>query len=140
MAESNPHPGQTLAVIFGASRFEHAPKLAQGRAFNNSAQDFYDYLTSPRGLGLPSENVNWRFDDNKSSSDQLRAIGDFLEARSGDLNSKGMPPKDLIVYYVGHGLFWGPRSRLLPCGACNGREKRGAHQHTNERPRLNHQG
>jgi formylglycine-generating enzyme required for sulfatase activity len=106
--EGNPDPRQTLAVLLGASRFERAPKLAQGRAFSNSAQDFFEYLTAPDGLALPHHNVNWRFDDNRSPSDQLREIGDFLENRSADLKNKGTPPQDLIVYYVGHGLFWGP--------------------------------
>jgi serine/threonine protein kinase len=108
MPESGPNPQQTLAVLLGASSFERAPKLAQGPAFYMSAQDFRKYLTSSTGLGLPRDNVNWRFDDNRSSSDQLRDIGDFLETRSADLKNKGIPPQDLIVYYVGHGLFWGP--------------------------------
>ncbi len=105
MPESEPSPRQTLAVLLGASTFRRAPKLAQGKAFYNSAQDFREYLMAPEGLGLPSENVNWLFDDSRSPSDQLQDIGDFLETRSTELKSNGTPPQDLIVYYVGHGLF-----------------------------------
>jgi hypothetical protein len=97
-----------LALLLGASSFRRSPKLAQGRAFYDSAQDFHEYLTSSGGLGLPRTNVNWLFDDTRSPSDQLQDIGDFLENRSAVLKQEGLQPQDLIVYYVGHGLFWGP--------------------------------
>jgi hypothetical protein len=102
-----PNPRQTLAVLIGASWFGRAPKLAQGRAFYNSAHDFHEYLTSSAGLCLARENVNWLFDDSRLPSDQLQDIRDFLERRSADLGGRGTPPEDLIVHYVGHGLFWG---------------------------------
>src|SRR5882672_3561967 len=107
MPAGEPSPGQTLALLLGASSFRRAPKLAQGRAFYNSARDFYDYLTSSEGLGLPSENVNWLFDDSRSPTDQLQDIRDFLENRSDGLRNQGTQSQDLIVYYVGHGLFSG---------------------------------
>jgi hypothetical protein len=108
MRECEPDPQHTLALLFGASSFRRAPKLAQGRAFYNSAQDFHEYLTDVGGLALPRENVNWLFDDSRSPSDQLQDIRDFLESRSISLKNEGTPPQDLIVYYVGHGLFSGP--------------------------------
>jgi|SRR5215469_2039721 len=107
MSENEPTPRQTLALLLGASSFRRAPKLAQGRAFNNSAQDLREYLVGPDGLGLPLDNVNWLFDDTRSPSDQLQDIRDFLESRSIDLKNEGTPAQDLIVYYVGHGLFSG---------------------------------
>ncbi len=107
MAQIDPASKQTLAIIFGASTFRRAPKLAQGRAFNNSAQDFNEYLVSANGMGLPRENINWLFDDSRSPSDQLQDIRDFLETRTAELTSQGTPPQDLLVYYVGHGLFAG---------------------------------
>lgn len=108
MSENDPNPRQTLAFLLGASSFDRAPKLAQGRAFYNSAQDFREYLLASKGLGLARENVKWLFDDTRSPSDQLRDISDFLETRTADLKNRRTPPQDLIVYYVGHGLFWGP--------------------------------
>jgi hypothetical protein len=100
-------PEQTLAVLLGASWFEHARQLAQGPPFANSAQDFREYLLSEKGLRLPRENLQWLFDDSRSPSDQLTAIGDFLLRRTGELSDQGMPPQNLILYYVGHGLFCG---------------------------------
>ncbi len=105
MPESAPSPQQTLVLLLGASRFPHAAKLAQGRAFYNSAEDFSDYLVSSEGLSIPRENVAWLFDDSRSPSEQLLEIGRFLQARSSELTSQGTPPHDLIVHYVGHGLF-----------------------------------
>jgi len=107
MPTGDPSPQQTLALILGASSFRRAPKLAQGRAFNNSAQDFKEYLVSPKGMGIPDENINWLFDDSRSPSDQLGDIRDFLETRTAELTGKSTPPQDLILYYVGHGLFSG---------------------------------
>jgi hypothetical protein len=61
MPKSEPNPRQTLALLLGASRFPGAPNLAQGRAFYNSAEDFYEYLIAPGGFGLPRENVSLTF-------------------------------------------------------------------------------
>jgi TonB family protein len=107
MPESEPNSQQILALLLGASSFRRAPKLAQGRAFYNSAQDFYEYLTGSEGLSLARENVNSLFDDSRSPSDQLQDIRDFLESRSTALKNEGLEPQDLILYYVGHGLFSG---------------------------------
>jgi hypothetical protein len=107
MAQGEPSPRQTLALLFGASSFRRAPSLAQGRAFYNSAQDFYEYLTGVNGLGLPPQNVDSLFDDTRSPSDQLQDIREFLESRSTALKGEGLDAQDLIVYYVGHGLFSG---------------------------------
>jgi hypothetical protein len=96
---------QTLAVLMGASSIPRAPKLAQGRAFYLSAWDFQEYLLDETGLNLARNNILWLFDDSRSSSDQMRDLGDFLKSRSDYLKNSGTPPQDLIVYYVGHGLF-----------------------------------
>ena len=108
MLNHQPIAPQTLAVLLGASSFRRAPRLAQGRAFYNSAQDFFEYLLASNGLNLPRDNVIWLFDDSRSPSDQLQDVGDFLESRSAELKNGGTPPQDLIAYYVGHGLFSGP--------------------------------
>ncbi len=105
MPQPEPTPQTTLALIFGASWFQHSSKLAAGRAFLNSAADFRDYLTASSGLAIPRNNVCWLFDDGRSPSDQLVYMARFLESRSGNLRDQQTPPRDLIVYYVGHGLF-----------------------------------
>lgn len=100
-------PRQTLAVFIGASIFRRAPRLAQGQAFRKSAEDFRDYVLQSDGLGLPHQNLEWIFDDARSPSEQLEDIGAFLESRCAELKDSGTPAEDLIVYYVGHGLFCG---------------------------------
>src|ERR1700678_4001462 len=99
------NPQSVLAVILGASVFPRSPKLAAGDAFYNSAADFMDYLTAPSGLALPRTNVRWLFDDSRNPSDLLDDVTSFLQLRSDELERAGSPVQDLIVYYVGHGLF-----------------------------------
>ena len=108
MPAIEPAPGRILAVLIGAGWFARAPKLAQGPSFENSARDLREYLLGASGLGLPRTNINWLFDDGRSAVDQLRDVGDFLARRSQELKAAGTPPTDLIVYYVGHGMFCGP--------------------------------
>ncbi len=105
MYGKEPTPRQTLALLLGASEFPNAPTFAHGEAFYHSAYDFRQYLLND--LGLPRENVAWFFDDSRSPSDQLLKIGDFLETSSRELASQGMSAQDLIIHYVGHGLFTG---------------------------------
>jgi hypothetical protein len=100
-------PEQTLAVLLGASWFERARQLAQGPPFANSAQDFREYLLSEDGMRLPRENLHWLFDDTRSPSDQLASIGDFLLRRTRELTDNGTPARNVILYYVGHGMFCG---------------------------------
>ena len=102
-----PNPQQILAIILGASSYQKSPRLAQGRMFYNSAQDFLEYLNNPDGMNVPRENINFLFDDSRSPSDQISDIADFIETRSQELKSKATDPQDIIIYYVGHGLFWG---------------------------------
>jgi hypothetical protein len=124
MPESALSSQQTLAVVLGASSFRRAPKLTQGRAFYNSAQDFYEYLVAPDGLNLPQDNVIWLFDESGSPSDQLEDVSEFLERRTKELKDAKTPAKDLITYYVGHGLFWGPdRAYCLAIRSTNERNE-----------------
>jgi hypothetical protein len=124
MPESAPNPVQTLAVLLGASSFRRAPKLAQGRAFYNSAEDFREYLLAPDGLSLPGDNVISLFNESDSPSKQLDDISEFLDRRSKELKSSVTPAQDLIVYYVGHGLFSGAdRAYCLAISATNERNE-----------------
>lgn len=107
MAKDACGPQQTVAVILGASEFRRAPRLAQGRAFYNSARDFYDYLVGNDGLSIAVQNVLWLFDDTRSSSDQLTDVAAFLEGRCTALKQEGSGVTNMIFYYVGHGLFAG---------------------------------
>ncbi len=108
MSAGPPTPGQTLAVLLGASIYRYAPKLARGPAFYNSSQQFGQYLTET--MGIPELNVTSFFDEGRSAGDQLRDVRDFLERRINELKNEGTPARDLIIHYVGHGLFSGRES------------------------------
>jgi hypothetical protein len=99
------HTSRTLAIILGASTFPESPQLLQGRFFYNSAADFKDYLLDPQAMGLPPQNLLWLFDDSRSASEQLVKTAEFLTRRDLELKSSGARPDDLLVFYVGHGLF-----------------------------------
>jgi hypothetical protein len=96
---------RTLAVILGASRFPRYPQLHQGPSFYNSAAGLMEYLEDAKGMGLPSENILWLFDDSESPSEQLVEIAEFLTRRDAQLKTVGTRAEDLLIYYVGHGLF-----------------------------------
>ena len=101
-----PYPTPMLAVILGASRFPEAPNLTAGRQFMNSAADVEEYVKSEnRGLAVPGDNVLYLFDDSRSGGDQVSAIGKFLAKKCPRIADKDGGPEDLLVYYVGHGLF-----------------------------------
>src|SRR5271157_1673988 len=102
-----------LAIILGASYFPEAPKLAEGRAFYISASDMKDYLSQEAGLGIPKRNILSLFDDSHSPTDQLMEIAKFLSRRSLELKNEDSRAEDLLIYYVGHGLF--TRADLTYC-------------------------
>jgi hypothetical protein len=94
-----------LAVLLGASRYPNAPQLAAGRAFYLSASDIEEYLCDERGLAIPPQNLCSLFDDARSPTEQLIEITNFLQHRTRDLKAGGSPAQDLLIYYVGHGMF-----------------------------------
>jgi hypothetical protein len=98
-------PSRTLAVLLGASEFPKSPQLLESRSFYNSAYDVREYLCDEKGLALPRANVLSLFNDTRSSSDQLEEIGEFLENAERRLKSIDSSPDQLLIYYVGHGLF-----------------------------------
>src|SRR5256885_2375581 len=99
-------PPHRLGVILGASWFPKAPMLAAGRSFYNSALDFMEYLTSTKGLCIHQKHICWLFDDSRAPSDQLEEISVFLQQNTSMIPSDpGDNYQDLILFYVGHGVF-----------------------------------
>jgi hypothetical protein len=96
-------PERLLAVFLGASTYEESPNLADGSAFYNSANDLRNYLRNT--YAVPRKNIKWLFDDSHSPSDQLNELARFLSERCAALKVAGTPAEDLLIYYVGHGLF-----------------------------------
>lgn len=97
-------PSRILAILLGASTFPNS-KLPGGKAFYNSATDLQEYLEDARGLGLPRENVLSLFDVSDAPSVQLIEAGKWLRERTREPARGGCDPTDLLIYYVGHGLF-----------------------------------
>ena len=106
MAGEAVSPRTTLAVLLGASKFPRKEKLASGPTFAKSAADFKKYLLDDEdGFGLPGTNLFDRFDSDASATDQLEALEQFLIERRATLEAEGSSPRDLVVYYLGHGAF-----------------------------------
>lgn len=105
MEQYDPSPASTLAVIIGASRFPHAPSIAAKRSFRRSAEAFHKYLISSKGLALSRDNLLSMFDSEKSANEMDEKLTDWLRTRTRALTMKGVAPRDLIIYYVGHGCF-----------------------------------
>lgn len=91
----------TLAIILGVSECPRAPNLQPLPQCRNSAEDFEHYLRT--NLNLSSFRVLNLFDVAAPASEQLEQIEDFL-ARHVSAERR---PKDLILYYSGHGGFTG---------------------------------
>jgi len=97
--------GSATAILLGASLFpQHS--YAENPAFATSKNDFRNYLQDEvSGLGIPDSQILDLFESELPASSQVMAISTFLEGVPAQLPI----PKDLIVYYVGHGFFSGIR-------------------------------
>lgn len=104
----------TAAILLGATSFaKHS--YGTNLAFLRSKQDFRSYLQSD-SLNLPDEAILDLFDSYHSPSEQLRAIGRFLDQFSRQAAPEAL--RNLIVYYVGHGYFCGRRQEYQVALAC----------------------
>jgi hypothetical protein len=101
-------PQSTLAVLLGASEWPEAPIFQSSEAFANSSASFKAYLVDD--LGLSTENILDLFNDDKSQDEILREISTFLDGRIKHLEQAGLPAKDLLIYFTGHGGFEGVSS------------------------------
>jgi formylglycine-generating enzyme required for sulfatase activity len=99
----------TLAVLLGGSAWPKSPQLAASIAFASSARGFRQYLTDARGFGLPGANVLDLFDSPKTAPEIVEEIQNYLRQRM----SVGPTPRDLFLYYTGHGGFIGGRDYFL---------------------------
>lgn len=110
MPTNTPTPETTLAILLGASQWPDYRTLVgddkEWTPFARSAEDVYDYITSPEFLAIPTRNVNRDlFDADVDPGTMLKDITDFIERRSDELERDGRAVSDLIVYYIGHGGF-----------------------------------
>src|SRR5579875_3774291 len=101
-----PSPQTTLIILLGASAWPFSPSLQSSPAFANSAKKVKDYFCDPKGrFGLPPENWLDLFDTKQASpSEVYQAIITFLEERLSQMDQAGIPARDLLFYYIGHGV------------------------------------
>jgi hypothetical protein len=108
----------TAAILLGASSFPlHSETYGPNEAFLHSKQDFRAYLQDQtHGLALPDEAICDLFDLQHLPSQQLVAMGRFLEKINKQVERGTLC--NLIVYYVGHGYFAGLRQEYHVALAC----------------------
>src|SRR5215469_16375856 len=105
MSDEPPPPDTTLAVILGASSWPEYPGFQPSAAFRESAEAIRAYLLDQSGLALPRRNLKFLFDTYDDPPVVLDEIRRFIRTRGKELTEAETPPRDLIVYYVGHGGF-----------------------------------
>lgn len=93
----------TIAILLGASEWPKSEgRLSGSRNFANSCRDFRRYLVDANGLAIPEDHLLDLFDSTESPSDVDEQISIFIKSVR---ERTGGPIKNVILYYVGHGLF-----------------------------------
>lgn len=107
-------PQSTLVIILGASDFpESQDGLASSGAFKTAADGMFAYLLDEMLFGLPESNLLWLFNYHGDPNQTDKEIETWLDCRIEVLQGAGVPAKDLILYYVGHGLLDDERNYCL---------------------------
>jgi hypothetical protein len=100
-AISVPSASTTLAVVLGASEFprtgNRGQRLSAPSSFKLSAEGFVSYLTSDKGLGLHVARICDLFDFEGSTAELCARVSRFANEQAADA-------RDVIVYYIGHGI------------------------------------
>jgi hypothetical protein len=109
-ATAPPKPDTTFVVMLGASRYPRDEKLSNEQ-FLRSAKAVRQYFESRDTFSLPSDNLLWLFDSSEAPSHLDGRIRDFLRVASHRDESRR--PRDVIVYYIGHGFFDEQKSYFL---------------------------
>jgi len=105
MLDIEPSPQTTLVILLGASVWPFST-LANSSAYAKSANKVRDYFHHPHLFGLPSENWLDLFEKHQNSPNDVdQAISDFLEQRLSQMEQAGTPARDILFYYIGHGVF-----------------------------------
>jgi formylglycine-generating enzyme required for sulfatase activity len=99
----------TLAILLGGSAWPKSPQLAASAAFAASARGFREYLTDASGFGLPDSNILDLFDSTKTAPEIVEDVQNYLRQR---MSAQPMP-RDLFLYYTGHGGFISGRDYFL---------------------------
>ena len=98
-------PGGTIAIILGAHDWTGI-NLPPAPSFRRSAAHFHRYLLAspPTGFGLEPDLLLDLFDDPSPAETQLERISDMVRGFVRERRDTGGPIRDLLIYYVGHGI------------------------------------
>lgn len=106
MSLEEPSPQTTVAILLGASNWPEHSQLEGSLAFHASANKIRNYFRNPDLFGLPSENWLDLFDQHQENPNEVDLrISRFLSSRLAQMKQAGTPAKDLLFYYIGHGVF-----------------------------------
>lgn len=102
-------PHRTVALVLGASEWPNYPeRFTSSLAFTKSANGFSKYLQDTAGLSLPDRNVQDLFDSTDEVTAQYDRMANFLRARLTEMDTPAGNGMSILIYYVGHGAFFGP--------------------------------
>ncbi|MEP7352495.1 MAG: tetratricopeptide repeat protein [Acidobacteriota bacterium] len=94
--------GQTFALLIGVSKYKR-PELSLQYAHADAAT-FAQLLESPRGGGIPANNVLLLTDDKATTASVRNGFQDFLKRRAGKNDT-------VIIMVAGHGTVETPGSK-----------------------------
>jgi hypothetical protein len=109
--------GTTLAIIFGASDFQHYSNLGSLPNLAASAARFEDYLL--KTLAIPRANILSLFGAENQPGALIDQIRHFLEERLAALADV----TDIIYYYCGHGGYLNEKEYFLALACSNKKVK-----------------
>lgn len=105
MDNTFPSPQTTLGILLGASSWPYT-NLSSSLAFTKSAHKIRGYFLYSDHFGVRPENWLDLFDTPLSSPNEIdQVIGAFLQERILRMKQGGTPARDLLFYYIGHGMF-----------------------------------
>lgn len=87
-------PARAIGIVLGARAFPNSPQLAAPESLGHSADGIVDYLRG--SFGLPDGHLLNLFDSPEAPDEMYAQIVAFLDRHEDR-------PRDVIVYYVGHG-------------------------------------
>jgi Caspase domain len=112
---------RTLVIIVGASEYPDYRNLSNP-AYANSAAAVAHYFL--KGFRVPSKNILSLFDIKRSPTELYDDITAFLKQAMAQ--SEQSRPRNVIVYYIGHGFFGDDRAYFLAVAY----SKEGAQEHS----------
>jgi tetratricopeptide (TPR) repeat protein len=103
-AAATPAGGQTYALLIGVSKYQRLPQEQWLQFADADATLFEKHVLSPRGGGLPPENVLKLTDDKATTAAMRNAFQTFLKGRATKKDT-------VLVLIAGHGTVESPGSK-----------------------------